>query len=110
MRERRVNWLCTLVAILVMIFLVAPLVVIVIASFTPTALVTFPPQGFSLKWYANIFTSSTHFMDGLVKFRFIGVFAFELVKNSLYVIHIHVSFPDDSRFRLRIQYSRFFCR
>ena len=75
MRERRVNWLCTLVAILVMIFLVAPLVVIVIASFTPTALVTFPPQGFSLKWYANIFTSSTHFMDGLVKSLEIGLLA-----------------------------------
>ena len=75
MRERRVNWLCTLVAILVMIFLVGPLVVIVIASFTPTALVTFPPQGFSLKWYANIFTSSTHFMDGLVKSLEIGLLA-----------------------------------
>ena len=57
MRERRVNWLCTLVAILVMIFLVAPLVVIVIASFTPTALVTFPPQGFSLKWYESLLSN-----------------------------------------------------
>lgn len=65
MRDGHVNWLCRLVAVLVMLFLVAPLVVIVLASFTPTALVTFPPQGFSLKWYANIFTSSTHFMDGL---------------------------------------------
>ena len=63
MRDGRVNWLCTLVAVLVMLFLVAPLIVIVLASFTPTALVTFPPQGFSLKWYANIFASSTHFME-----------------------------------------------
>ena len=51
MRDGHVNWLCRLVAVLVMLFLVAPLVVIVLASFTPTALVTFPPQGFSLKWY-----------------------------------------------------------
>ena len=46
MRDGHVNWLCRLVAVLVMLFLVAPLVVIVLASFTPTALVTFPPQAF----------------------------------------------------------------
>ena len=59
MREKRVNIFCTIVAVLVMLFLIAPLVVIVIASFTPTAVVVFPPKGFSLKWYENIFSSST---------------------------------------------------
>ena len=49
MREKDVNLPCRIFAILVMLFLLAPLVVIVIASFTPTALITFPPQGFSLK-------------------------------------------------------------
>ena len=75
MREKRVNILCTIVAILVMLFLLAPLVVIVIASFTPTAVVVFPPKGFSLKWYANIFSSSTHFMEGLVNSLKIGLLA-----------------------------------
>ena len=75
MRERKVNWACTLAAVLVMVFLLAPLVVIIIASFTPTALITFPPQGFSLKWYANIFQSSTHFMEGLANSLKIGVLA-----------------------------------
>ena len=75
MRERRVNPFCTVIAVLVMLFLLAPLVVIVIASFTPTALITFPPQGFSLQWYANIFRSSTHFMEGLVNSLKIGVLA-----------------------------------
>jgi putative spermidine/putrescine transport system permease protein len=75
MREKRVNPLCTIVAILVMLFLLAPLVVIIIASFTPTALITFPPQGFSLKWYANIFESSTHFMEGLVNSLKVGIIA-----------------------------------
>ena len=73
MREKDVNLPCRIFAILVMLFLLAPLVVIVIASFTPTALITFPPQGFSLKWYANIFGSSTHFMDGLVNSLKIGI-------------------------------------
>ena len=42
MREKRVNIFCTIVAVLVMLFLIAPLVVIVIASFTRTAVVVFP--------------------------------------------------------------------
>ena len=75
MREKDVNLPCRIFAILVMLFLLAPLVVIVIASFTPTALITFPPQGFSLKWYANIFGSSTHFMDGLLNSLKIGILA-----------------------------------
>lgn len=75
MDDRRVNWLCRLAAGLVMVFLVAPLVVIVIASFTPTALITFPPKGFSLKWYTNIFHSSTHFMEGLANSLKLGLIA-----------------------------------
>ena len=75
MREKRVNIFCTIVAVLVMLFLIAPLVVIVIASFTPTAVVVFPPKGFSLKWYENIFSSSTHFMEGLANSLKIGLLA-----------------------------------
>lgn len=75
MREKRVNIFSTIVAVLVMLFLIAPLVVIVIASFTPTAVVVFPPKGFSLKWYENIFSSSTHFMEGLANSLKIGLLA-----------------------------------
>ena len=75
MCEKRVNIFCTIVAVLVMLFLIAPLVVIVIASFTPTAVVVFPPKGFSLKWYENIFSSSTHFMEGLANSLKIGLLA-----------------------------------
>ena len=75
MREKRVNIFCTIVAVLVMLFLIAPLVVIVIASFSPTAVVVFPPKGFSLKWYENIFSSSTHFMEGLANSLKIGLLA-----------------------------------
>lgn len=75
MREKRVSLPCFVVAILVMMFLVAPLLVIILASFTPTQIVTFPPQGISLKWYANVFEGSTHFMDGLVKSLQVGLLA-----------------------------------
>ena len=63
MREKRVNIFCTIVAILVMLFLIAPLVVIVIASFTPTAVVVFPPKGFSLQWFQKAFASPS-FISG----------------------------------------------
>ena len=75
MREKKVNVLCRLIAVLVMCFLLAPLVIIIIASFTPTAVVTFPPKGFSLKWYKNIFSSSTQFMSGLVNSLKTGLLA-----------------------------------
>lgn len=75
MREKDVNPFCKVIAVLVMLFLLAPLIVIVIVSFTPTALITFPPQGFSLKWYANIFTASTHFIEGLANSLKIGILA-----------------------------------
>lgn len=39
--------------ILFFVFLLAPLIILVAVSFNPTAMV-FPPQGFTLKWYATI--------------------------------------------------------
>jgi putative spermidine/putrescine transport system permease protein len=43
------------VAILVLVLLVLPIVVIVPMSFTSTPFLIFPPQGFSLRWYAAYF-------------------------------------------------------
>jgi putative spermidine/putrescine transport system permease protein len=41
--------------ILIYAFLLGPLLIIAIASFEPGSIMKFPPQGFSLKWYRNIF-------------------------------------------------------
>jgi putative spermidine/putrescine transport system permease protein len=65
MREDRVALLPKMLAALVLLFLMAPLLIIILASFSPTPIVRFPPRGFSLEWYANIFTSSTNFLSGL---------------------------------------------
>ena len=73
MRDKRSNPLCAIVAVLIMLFLIAPLVVIILASFTPTALITFPPKGFSLEWYANIFSKSNNFISGLANSLKIGL-------------------------------------
>ncbi len=75
MRDGQVNLLCKIVAIMVMIFLVAPLIIIIVVSFTPTALITFPPQGFSLRWYVNIFAGNTKFISGLINSLQVGLLA-----------------------------------
>ena len=39
-------------------FLLLPLVIVVLASFNAGELLTFPPQGFSLRWYSHFFNSA----------------------------------------------------
>ena len=41
----------------VMVFIAAPLGIIVAVSFTPEEFLTFPPGGFSLRWYVEFFTN-----------------------------------------------------
>jgi putative spermidine/putrescine transport system permease protein len=52
---KETNRILGLYALLVYIFLLGPLVIIVGASFGPDKFLAFPPHGFSLKWYENIF-------------------------------------------------------
>jgi putative spermidine/putrescine transport system permease protein len=73
--DNRVGWLSKIITILVFIFLLSPLVVVIIASFSPTPLVVFPPKGFSLEWYENIFSSSTNFLGGFINSIEVGVLA-----------------------------------
>jgi putative spermidine/putrescine transport system permease protein len=47
-----------LFTLLVYILLLSPLLIIAAASFEPGTIMKFPPQGFSLKWYENIFKQS----------------------------------------------------
>ncbi|WDM21816.1 ABC transporter permease [Paenibacillus polymyxa] len=42
-------------SLLVFIFLLGPLLIISVTSFEPGTVLKFPPQGFSLHWYENIF-------------------------------------------------------
>lgn len=45
-----------IVVTLVVVFLLAPLVVIAVGSVNENRYLNFPPQGFSLSWYAELFT------------------------------------------------------
>lgn len=51
----RSTWPVCLAAALVVAFILAPLVVIVGASFTTTPYIHFPPVGFTLEWYERLF-------------------------------------------------------
>lgn len=57
-----------LVAI-ILAFLTLPALVVIMTSFNPTEILRFPPQGFSLRWYARAFTYSDFqnaFYSGLI--------------------------------------------
>jgi putative spermidine/putrescine transport system permease protein len=41
---------------LLMAFMTLPTVVVIAVSFNPTAILSFPPAGFSLRWYENVIT------------------------------------------------------
>lgn len=55
-RLGRMLFLCCVIAAYV--FLLVPLAIVVLASFNAGELLTFPPQGFSLRWYAHFFNSA----------------------------------------------------
>ncbi|MGH7069798.1 MAG: ABC transporter permease [Acetobacteraceae bacterium] len=54
-----------LVVALAVIYLVAPIIVVVMTSFTSTGYLAFPPHGFSLRWYGNI-GRSQEFINGFL--------------------------------------------
>lgn len=51
------GWAVRISALVVLVFLILPLVAMVGSSFNSTALVQFPPSGFSLRWYETVLTS-----------------------------------------------------
>ena len=48
-----------------LILLVAPSLIVVMISFEPRAFISFPPSGFSLRWYANVF-ENRQLMDSVL--------------------------------------------
>ena len=65
-RARMALWL---LCALLMVFLIAPIVVIVITSFNGTPYMDFPPKSLSLRWYANFFSSPHWYQTALLSLR-----------------------------------------
>ncbi|NMI04096.1 ABC transporter permease [Paenibacillus sp. SZ31] len=55
MREKHIG--LGLFSLLVFIFLLGPLLIISVTSFEPGTVLKFPPEGFSFRWYENIFNT-----------------------------------------------------
>jgi putative spermidine/putrescine transport system permease protein len=53
--ERLWRWLRIVVSTFLVIFLIAPMVIVVIISFSSAPFLMFPPPGFSLQWYHKLF-------------------------------------------------------
>lgn len=51
------RWLAYAICAGVGIYLIAPMAIVVVISFSSSALLTFPPPGFSLRWYRNLIDS-----------------------------------------------------
>ncbi|MCP3441231.1 ABC transporter permease [Bradyrhizobium sp. CCGUVB14] len=64
MQDRLLRITGTLVRWLVYIMLLLPAIIVVATSFTPGSALTFPPPGFSLRWYIAVWESSM-FMNSL---------------------------------------------
>ncbi len=47
-----------LVNAIIVLFLAAPIIVVIATAFTTTGYPVFPPQGFTLKWFAHVFETS----------------------------------------------------
>lgn len=58
----------------VYLFLLGPLVIVVGASLSDTGFLTFPPQGLSLRWYANIFQTTAFRTTFLISLQ-VGILA-----------------------------------
>ena len=67
-------WAIRLVAWVVLAILLAPLIVLVGASFSTLDYVSFPPKGFSLQWYAKFFADPI-FVNSLILSALIAVTA-----------------------------------
>jgi putative spermidine/putrescine transport system permease protein len=67
--ERGLRYLWALLLALLYGFLLLPLVVVVLASVSGGQVLRFPPEGFSLKWYARFFSDETFISALLLSLR-----------------------------------------
>ena len=60
MNDRPPHWSLRLAAAAALVFLMLPVLVVVLASFSATAYLTIPPQGWTLRWFAEVLDDPTY--------------------------------------------------
>ena len=53
------------VCALIVVYLIAPMIIVLIISFSSAPFLTFPPPGFSLRWYDKLFGHAA-WLDSLI--------------------------------------------
>jgi putative spermidine/putrescine transport system permease protein len=69
--ERLWNGLRIIVCALLLIFLVAPMLIVIIISFSSAHFLSFPPPGYSLQWYRKLFADPAWFNSLVVSIEII---------------------------------------
>lgn len=81
--------------VLGVIFIICPLPIVIISSFTDASLVYFPPKGFSLKWYVGLLEKTEYLRSFLVSLRLaFGAVAIALITGTMVAVAL-------TRFRFR---------
>ncbi|WP_181275744.1 ABC transporter permease [Brevibacterium oceani] len=61
-----------MITAVIILFVIAPLAVVIVSSFTTEGYLNFPPQGFSLKWYGEAFGNDS-FTQSLITSALLGL-------------------------------------
>lgn len=69
---KRLSISMTLILVGVYIFLITPILIIVVISFNSASYLSFPPEGFSFRWYASFFSSGT-FLNSLYLSLYVAI-------------------------------------
>ncbi|HRH38524.1 MAG TPA: hypothetical protein PK760_09270, partial [Flavobacteriales bacterium] len=59
----------TLLVLLTVLVLLAPLAVVVGVSFSESEFIAFPPQGWSLRWYQEVLGSNKYLPSAITSFK-----------------------------------------
>ncbi|MFC5068670.1 ABC transporter permease [Flaviflagellibacter deserti] len=90
MNRSPLDWALRLAVVAVVAFLVLPAVVVVIAGFNDRAILTFPPQAFSLKWFERALTYDDFrhgFRNGLIVMLWASSIALTVGAAFAYALH-----------------------
>ena len=60
MNDQPLHWSLRVAAGAAIVFLMLPVFVVVFASFSATAYLTIPPQGWTLHWFAQVLSDPTY--------------------------------------------------
>ncbi len=84
-----------LLLVLIVLFMLAPIAIVVVNSFNSVPYGAWPPPGYSLKWYVNL-SNQTDFADAAIRSLFVGMVAtgFALAAGTLGSIAlVRLTFP-----------------